>query len=349
MTEEWSRKTVIGGFGADLAQIIPDTMPGEGTGDLTPELLETPLWTESMLASAGIPVIDVPFVTVGGGMGSFVMVDYLKIAGVPADQIKVLTNIKFAWQTYEYLTRVSQIPNESRIRSDSSSRPDNIWGFPSYALSEAWQDKSLAHLGHVLIEPIFADYWTPRRSTVFKSLERESKRIGYEKLIAHGAVRMVRRRDGGGYFTILTPDAGTSPTKRVAYRSRFVHIAVGYPGLRYLPDLQEFREKHQDYERVVAAYEPHEHVYETLKNRPGTVVIRGGGIVASRVLQRLFDDREKNKLQTNIIHIFRTYIEGTHGPHPVDAPQGRRRLGLPGVQLPEVRLGRPAEGPDAQA
>ncbi len=36
-----------------------------------------------MLASAGIPIIDVPFVTVGGGMGSFVMVDYLKIAGVP--------------------------------------------------------------------------------------------------------------------------------------------------------------------------------------------------------------------------------------------------------------------------
>jgi hypothetical protein len=310
MTEEWNRKTVIGGFGADLAQIIPDKMPGEGAGDLTPELLETPVWTEAMLASAGIPIIDVPFVTVGGGMGSFVMVDYLKIAGIPADQIKVLTNINFAWQTYEYLTRVSQIPDESRIRSDSSSRPDNIWGFPSYALQEAWQDKTLAHLAHVLIEPMFADYWTPRRSTVFKSLERESKRIGYEKLIARGAVRMVRRRFGGGYFTILTPDKGTSPTKRVAYRSRFVHIAVGYPGLRYLPDLQEFREKHQDYERVVAAYEPHEHVYETLKNRPGTVVIRGGGIVASRVLQRLFDDRERNHLPTNIIHIFRTYVDG---------------------------------------
>jgi hypothetical protein len=315
MTEEWSRKTVIGGFGADLAEIVPDKMSGEGGGDLTPELLEAPLLTEAMLASAGIPIIDVPFVTVGGGMGSFVMVDYLKIAGVPAEQIRVLTNINFAWQTYEYLTRVSQIPDHSRIRSDSSSRPDNIWGFPSYALSEAWQDKSLAHLWHVLIEPVFADYWTPRRSTVFASLDRESKRIGYEKLIARGAVRMVRRRDGGGYFTILTPDPGTSATKRVAYRSRFVHIAVGYPGLRYLPDLQEFREKYQDYERVVAAYEPHEHVYETLKNRPGTVVIRGGGIVASRVLQRLFDDREKYQLQTNIIHVFRTYIEGKHGPH----------------------------------
>jgi hypothetical protein len=310
MTAERDRKTVVS------SRIIPDKKAGKVGGDLTPELVDRPVWTEKMLASAGIPVVDAPFVTVGGGIGSFVMVDYLKIAGVPADQIKVLTNIGFAWQTYEYLTRVSQIPDDSRIRSDSSSRPDNIWGFPSYALQEAWQDKSLGHLWHVLIEPIFTDYWTPRRSTVFNSLARESKRIGYDKLIARGAVRMVRRRSGGGYFTILTPDKGTSPTKRVAYRSRFVHVAVGYPGLRYLPDLQEFREKYQDYERVVTAYEPHEHVYETLKNRPGTVVIRGGGIVASRVLQRLFDDREKYQLPTNIIHIFRTYVEGPHGPNP---------------------------------
>jgi hypothetical protein len=335
MTEEWQRKTVIGGFGSELAQLVPDVMPGDGGGDLTNELLETPVWTDSMLASAGIPIIDVPFVTVGGGMGSFVTVDYLRIAGVQPDQMKVLTNIGFPWQTYEYLTRVSQIPDQSRIRSDSSSRPDNIWGFPSYALQETWQDKSLAHLCHVLIEPIFADYWTPRRSTVFASLDRESKRIGYEQLLARGAVRMVRRRFGGGYFVLLTPDAGTSRTKRVAYRARFVHIAIGYPGLRYLPDLQAYREKHQDYERVVAAYEPHEHVYETLKKRQGTVVIRGGGIVASRVLQRLFDDREKNKLPTNIIHIFRTYIEGTHGPHPWMRRKGGRGWAYQGFNYPK--------------
>jgi hypothetical protein len=335
MTEEWQRKTVIGGFGSELAQLVPDVMPGEGGGDLTNELLETPVWTESMLASAGIPVIDVPFVTVGGGMGSFVTVDYLRIAGVKPDQIKVLTNIGFPWQTYEYLTRVSQIPDHSRIRSDSSSRPDNIWGFPSYALQEAWQQKTLAHLWHVLIEPLFADYWTPLRTTVFASLDRESKRIGYEKLLARGAVRMVRRRFGGGYFVLLTPDAGTSRTKRVAYRARFVHLAVGYPGLRYLPDLQAYREKHQDYERVVAAYEPHEHVYETLKNRQGTVVIRGGGIVASRVLQRLFDDREKYKLPTNIIHIFRTYVDGPHGPHPWMRRKGSHGWAYQGFNYPK--------------
>ena len=41
-----------------------------GTGDLTPALIETSVWNESMLADAGIPVVDAPFVTVGGGLGS---------------------------------------------------------------------------------------------------------------------------------------------------------------------------------------------------------------------------------------------------------------------------------------
>ncbi len=53
-------------------------------GELTPELLAAPAWNDAMLAAAGIPVRDVPFVTVGGGIGSFVTVDYLRIAGVPA-------------------------------------------------------------------------------------------------------------------------------------------------------------------------------------------------------------------------------------------------------------------------
>ncbi|MCW2919623.1 MAG: hypothetical protein JWN52_7691, partial [Actinomycetia bacterium] len=115
-----------------------------------------------MVAAAGIPINDVPFVTVGGGIGSFVTVDYLRIYGVPMNHIRVLSNIDKPWDTYQYLTRVSQIPKPERIRSDSSSRPDNIWGFPSYALEEAWREKSLKHLFQVATEPVFADYWTPR-------------------------------------------------------------------------------------------------------------------------------------------------------------------------------------------
>ncbi|HEV7453141.1 MAG TPA: hypothetical protein VGO16_17525 [Pseudonocardiaceae bacterium] len=289
-------------------------------GNLTPELVATDWWSDAMLADAEIPVMEAPFVTVGGGIGSFVTVDYLRIYGVPTTSIRVLTSQGTPWESYEYLTRVSQIPRPERIRSDSASCPDNIWGFPSYAIREAFSARSVsgfcAPLWQVLVEPIFRDYYTPRAGQVFAELKREHDRISYGETVTHGQVRMIRRRLGGGYFTILTPPLdGAQPTRRVAYRSRYVHVAVGYPGLKFLPDLQEYRSKHRDFRKVVNAYEAHEHVYEQLKRKPGTVLVRGGGIVASRVLQRLIDDRDTFGSQTRILHLFRTYITGAHGPN----------------------------------
>ncbi|MFT3661067.1 MAG: hypothetical protein QM809_06615 [Gordonia sp. (in: high G+C Gram-positive bacteria)] len=269
-----------------------------------------------MVEAAGIPIVDVPFVTVGSGIGSFVTVDYLRIFGVPTDQMAVLGPQDVPWRSYEYLTRVSQIPRGERLRSDSQSMPDNIWGFPSYALQEAWKDRRLGPLWNVFTEPIIANYYTPKAGQVFDAMEVEAKRIRYYDMLHNGQVRMIRRRHGGGYFTILTPKAGTTRTKRVAFRSRWVHVAVGYPGLKFLPDLQEFRERYQAAAgRVVNAYEPHEQIYRSLASRPGTVMIRGSGIVASRVLQRLIDDRDALGLQTQIVHLFRTYHDKAHGPH----------------------------------
>jgi hypothetical protein len=292
---------------------------GGGGGDLTQELLTSAWWTDAMVAAAGIPVVDVPFVTIGGGIGSFVTVDYLRIAGVPTDRMRVLSDIDFPWQTYEYLTRVSQIPRPERIRSDSASRPDNIWGFPSYALSEALHDKTLASLRQVLVEPIWADYYTPRAGMVFEGLERESKRIS---------------RQGGGYFTILTPP-DAKPARRVAFRSQFVHIAVGYPGLKFLPELQAFRTENQDFYHVVSAYEDHEHVYDRLRVKHSVVLIRGGGIVSSRVLQRLMDERAKYNLSTEIVHLFRTYISGSHGPNAWMRRKGGNGFAYQGFNYPK--------------
>jgi hypothetical protein len=292
--------------------------PAHG-GDLTPELIDTDIWTDDMVQRAGIPIIDTRFVTVGGGIGSFVTVDFLRIYGVPPQDITVLTQLEKPWQSYEYLTRVSQIPRGERLRSDSKSTPDNIWGFPSYAVREAFGAKNFSGfvkpLWNVLTEPIIENYYTPKAGQAFETMEREANRIGYQQCVRRGQVRMVRRRREGGYFTILTPPQGATPTKRLAYRSPFVHVAIGYPGLKLLPDLQRYREYYRDPSRVVNAYEPHEHVYQQLQLRPGTVVIRGGGIVASRVLQRLIDDRDKHRLQTQIIHVFRTFVTGAHGPN----------------------------------
>lgn len=265
--------------------------PTAGTGDLTDQLIGTDVWTAEMLQQAGIPIVETDFVSVGGGMGSFVMVNYLRIAGVPTDRIKVLTNIERPWDTYEYLTRVSQIPRPERLRSDSQGRPDCLWGFPSYAYREAKLEKTLAPIVKVTTEPFFFRYWTPRAGTVFNSLEAEMQRMRYQEMQVLGTARMVRKCASGGYFTILTPPPGTSPTKRVAYHSKHVHLAIGYPGLKFLPDLQEYRTKYNDLARTVNAYEPHEHIYDGFMRKPSVVLVRGGGIVASRVLQRIMEDR----------------------------------------------------------
>ena len=312
----------MGHMSEDTVVPVPGqkSLPASGGGDLTEALLECDVWTDAMLQSAGIPVVDVPFVTIGGGIGSFVTCDYLRIAGVPTSQIRVLSALDRPWQTYEYLTRVSQIPRSERLRSDSASRPDNIWGFPSYAVSEALATRRLGSLWQVLVEPVFADYWTPKAGHVFEALEREARRISYFDMLTKSIVRVVRRRDGGGYFSVATPMDGGSGSKRVAYRSQFVHIAVGYPGLRFLPDLQEYRTVHNDFQRVVNAYESHEQVYDKLRSRPGVVVVRGGGIVASRVLQRLMDDRLKHGAQTKIVHVFRTYVTGPNDGAGSDRP-----------------------------
>jgi hypothetical protein len=304
----------MGSLSEETFSPIPgrEYLPASGGGDLTEAMLSSNMWSDGLVQQAGIPVIDVPFVSVGGGMGSFVTCDYLRIAGVPTSHIRVLSALDRPWQTYEYLTRVSQIPRSERLRSDSASRPDNIWGFPSYALSEAVATRQVSPLWQVFVEPIFADYWTPKAGQVFDSLEREARRIRYFDMLTKGLVRVVRKRDGGGYFCVVTPPEGATATRRVAFRSQYVHVAVGYPGLRFLSDLQEYRTRYNDYSRVVNAYEPHEQVYDTLLSRPGVVVVRGGGIVASRVLQRLMDDRLKNGAQTQIFHVFRTFVTGAN-------------------------------------
>jgi hypothetical protein len=292
------------------------TRPGSQIDDAAVhQLAQRTVWSDRQIAAAGIRVVDVPLVAVGGGIGSFVLVDYLRIAGVPASNIRVLTVLDQPWQNYEYLTAVSQIPRWGRLRSDSSSCPDNIWAFPSYAVREAVAARQprevLAPLWRVLTENILSDYWTPRAGDLFQAMQREADRISYWESVTHGQVLMTHLRADGGYFTLAMLRHG--PERYLAYRSRFVHFAVGYPGLRFLDDLQAYRSATGDHHRVVNAYEPHEHVYDELNRRGGTVLVRGGGIVASQILDRLISDRDRSGADTHIVHLLRTYVSGAHG------------------------------------
>lgn len=314
-----------------------------GVGDLTDELIGQDQWTDEMVARAGLPIIDVPIVSVGGGLGSFAFADVLRIAGLPTSDIRVLTRLEVPHGTYKRLARNSQIPDHERLRSDAGSVMDNIWGWPSYALREAAAARSvrgaLAPLLQVATEPVLADFYTPRAGQVYRSLGREAERIGWPCMLAPGQVRMVRRRRGGAYFTVLTPARGTAATKRVAYRSWFVHLGIGYPGLRFLPDLQSYRERTGDYAHVVNAYEPHDHVYEELVRRPATVIVRGSGIVGMRILQRLIEDIEQRGARTTIVHLFRTYVDGSHGPSVFLRRKGGSGFAYQGFNWPKASWG----------
>ncbi|HEU5370668.1 MAG TPA: hypothetical protein VFU69_19500, partial [Ktedonobacterales bacterium] len=59
------------------------------------------------------------------------------------------------------------------------------------------------------------------------------------------------------------------------------------------------------------AYEQHEHVYQHLLQRGGIVMVRGRGIVASRVIQRLYEVRRQNP-NVRILHLMRTPVRSGH-------------------------------------
>lgn len=208
------------------------------------------------------------------------------------------------------------------LRSDSASRIDNVWGFPGYAIEEAARRRSPRPLARVLTEPVLCEHFNPTCAQMYKGVDREAARIGWPDMLVKGRVAVVRRREGGGYFAVVAPPSETDRLGSVAIRCRYMHIGVGYPSLRLLPDLQRYRRSYGP-RQMVHVYEEHDHVYDALLRTPGTVVVRGAGIAASRVLERLLDDCERHGAGTQIVHLFRHFETG---------PTGRRSLRRPGAE-----------------
>lgn len=262
------------------------------------------------LYATGLPVEEIDYAAVGAGLGSFIWVDLLRISGVKASQIMALGMEDQPYARYQRLCLNSQIPPHERLRSNSDSCPDNIWGWPPYALREAWQElgkgkigESLYLLWQVFAEPAFAETYTPRSGNVFKSIDREVNRIGWSKIYRYGRVRAIRKTDDGRY-AIAYSRSSSSQRERAFLVANYVHLATGYPAIQFLPDLQAYREQTGDFKSVVNAYENHEHVYEQLERQGGSILLRGRGIVASRIVQRLYEARAKNP-QIQILHLMR--------------------------------------------
>jgi hypothetical protein len=282
-------------------------------------LCASPVWSDADVARSGLSVLDVPFVTIGGGLASFAVVGFLRNCRVPAAEIRVVSPQSRPYENFSYLMRRSQILDSDPLRSDSMSRVDNIWGFPSYAVDRSMAKRHPGPMLRVLAEPVAAEFFNPTGCEVFRGIDREAARIGWRSMLLNGRAQMVRKREIGGYFVLVQRADGAGP---VVLRSQFVHLGTGYPAVNYVPEVSGYRMRHHDYFRVVNAYEPHEHVYQVLRRRAGTVVIRGAGITASRVLERLFDDRERSGQDVQILHLFRTYVDGAQGPWTFRRPGG---------------------------
>lgn len=271
---------------------------------------------ETLLAS-GHPVEEVRFCAVGGGLGSFVWVDHLRCYGIKAEDIKAIGTDEICYQTYKRYCKNSQIPDHERLRSNSLSRPDNIWGFPGYALREVGKGISFKGVFQVLAEPTLAESYTPRAGDVFDSLDREAARIGWSDMLVKAQVLGVRKTSDGRYAVACKLWGGEA---RGEARNRYVvadvvHLSTGYPATRFVDDFQTFITSHPDARAQVAnAYEPHDQMYVEAERRSGPVqvVVRGRGIVASRIIQRLFEARAKNP-EIRILHSMRTPIGARDG------------------------------------
>ncbi|GAA0565852.1 hypothetical protein [Actinomadura livida] len=294
----------------------PVTGPARGGASAPGQPRAASAWSDESVAAAGLRAEDADFVTVGGGLAGFAVVDALRIRGVAAARIRVVSPQRRPFENLGRLIRTSQIRDDDPLRSDSGARADNVWGFPGYALHEAIGRRTLRPLWKVLTEPVGAEFYNPSPRQVARGLDREADRIGWYSMLVPGQAMLIRRRTEGGFFCLVHPADHSPP---YVLRTRHLHLGTGYPALGYAPELIGYRLRHGEYFNAVNAYEPHEHVYQVLRRRAGTVLLRGAGITASRVLQRLIEDRDRSGRDVRILHLFRELDArppGRHGPGP---------------------------------
>lgn len=310
-------------FTEQTGDLLPlQEAPVEQTPAFPPASFKKEIVSVAELRASGFHLDETTYLAVGGGLGSFVWVDHLVIYGASPRDVAAIGLQPEPYGRYARLCQNSQIPLHERLRSDSGSTPDNIWGWPGYAVREIWDHLKNGRLikagktaWQIFGEPSLAETFTPISGRVFNSIDKEARRIGWDKIWRYGHAKAIRKTDDGRYVVAYSQSSPETGRRHCLIIATYLHIAVGYPGIRLLPDLQKYREETHDFKAVVNAYENHEQIYEHLRKEGGVVLLRGRGIVASRVLQRLYETRAQN---TNIavLHLMRSpVVEGNkYGP-----------------------------------
>jgi hypothetical protein len=286
--------------------------PGQPAAPVV-DFIDRPVIPYQELLDFGISIDNTVFLSIGGGLGSFIWIDNLVIRGARRAHVMSIGMEKKPYGRYRRLCHQSQIPDFERLRSDSGSTPDNIWGWPGYAVREILSDlmrlrwwSALKTSARIFCEPIMTDVYTPRSGRVYASIDREAGRIGWDDINVWGRVHAIRKLDNG-YFAVFYTHRGEHEFEERCAVAHYVHLAMGYPAVRVLPELQKYRSQTGNLSRAVNAYEAHEHIYQALAAYGGLVAVRGRGIVASRIIQRLCEVREEQP-KVRIIHILRKPI-----------------------------------------
>lgn len=275
-------------------------------------------------ASVDVPLVEKTYATIGAGLGSLAWVQALRTAGVTTADIVVIGTSDRPYTGYRLRCHRSQLFDHDRIRSDSGSTPDNLWGWPGYAVREAGRHlrhgRIMAVLGvlwQVLAEPVLAETYTPQAGDVYRSIDHECRRIGWSEMFWPGQVRCIRQTTDGRYLLLYAAPGDAGAWEQRGLIVRYLHLATGSTRARILPEVQDFRQQHPDDHRVTHVYEAHDMIYERLAANGGTVLLRGRGIAAAQILKRLAELREVNK-RIRIVHIMRW-------PNPAGRRHGRVR------------------------
>ena len=310
-------------FTEETDDLLPvQEAPVEETPAFPPPVFNKEIVPVAELRASGYDLDETVYLAIGGGLGSFIWVDNLVIYGASPKDVVAIGLEPEPHGRYARLCNNSQIPLHERLRSDSGSTPDNVWGWPGYAVREVWGHLKGGRIipawkaaWQVFGEPSLAQTYTPVSGDVFRSIDKEARRIGWDKIWRYGHAKAIRKTDDGRYVVAYSQSSPETGRRHCLIIATHIHLAVGYPGVRFLPDLQQYREETHDFKAVVNAYEHHEHVYEHLRKEGGVVLLRGRGIVASRILQRIYEVRAQNS-NVAILHLHRSpLLEGNkYGP-----------------------------------
>ncbi|GAB4001755.1 hypothetical protein [Nocardioides ultimimeridianus] len=291
------------------------------------------------LAAQKIPITRAKVVSIGGGLGSFALVDRLRIGGVADDDIAVVTAHRQPTAALVERCVAAGMTLEDRLRSDSGARVDNLWGFPGYAAEEAWTSRSVKPLARVFGEPVLTDVYTPTVGLMQRGVTREARRIGWSRMTTVAQAEYLFKRAEGGYFVVLRKGE-----RLRAIQCDHVHLALGAPGPALSPEAESFRAGAHP-ERLRHVYESHEDILEGLERDGGSVIVRGAGMAAAQLLARLARAREVNGADIHVWHVVRQWPtdEGTRPSRRIGLGFTHQSFDFPkaayGGELREVLLG----------